>query len=259
MKKLFKRLMNIIPRPVLIKLSYVVRPIFVWFLKGNRYYDPIDGQGYYKMLPYGYGKQRENVLAPGTYSLERHRLMWIYLNHETNLFTDKLKVLHIAPEQAFYKLFRKMRNLDYITSDIESPLADVKADICDLPFGDDTFDVIFCNHVLEHIVNDHQAMSELYRVMKPGGWGIFQVPISYQRQTTYEDVNIVTKEERKEKFGQYDHVRIYGLDYYKRLEDVGFDVDRVDYTSKMKTEDVKRYCLEKGEILPVVHKPLVEE
>lgn len=254
MKKIFKKLMNIIPRPILIQLSYVVRPILVWFLKGNRYYDPIDGQGYYKMLPYGYGKQRDNVLAPATFSLERHRLMWLYLNNETNFKTEKLKVLHIAPEQAFYKMFRKMRNLDYITSDLESPLADVKADICDLPFGDDTFDVILCNHVLEHIPDDHKAMTELYRVMKPSGWGIFQVPISYQRQETYEDPTVTSKEERKEKFGQYDHVRVYGLDYYNRLENAGFTVEKVDYTHQLKAEEVTRYCLEKGEILPVVRK-----
>lgn len=256
MKRLFRYAMNLIPRPMLIKFSYVIRPVLVWLLKGNRYYDPIDGQGYYKMLPYGYEKQRENVLAPSTFSLERHRLMWLYLTNKTNFFQAKLKVLHIAPEQAFYKRFRAMQNLDYITSDLESPLADVKADICDLPFGENTFDVIFCNHVLEHIVDDHQAMSELFRVMKPGGWGIFQVPISYQREVTYEDSSVTSKEERKEKFGQYDHVRIYGLDYYQRLEDVGFIVQKVDYTKEIPVEDINRYRLEKGEILPVVEKSL---
>ena len=191
--------MNLLPRPLLIQGSFIIRPVLVWFMKGDRFVDPIDGQGYYSLLPYGYEKQRDNVLSPGTFSLERHRLMWLYLKNETTFFSRKAKVLHIAPEQSFIKRFRAMPNLEYITSDLESPLADVKADICDLPFGDDTFDLVFCNHVLEHIPDDHKAMSELFRVMKPGGWGILQVPISYQREVTYEDPTVTTKEERKEK------------------------------------------------------------
>ena len=248
--------MNIVPRPLLIQGSYIVRPFIVWYMRGNRFVDPIDNQGYKNLLPYGYEKQRENVLSPGTYSLERHRLMWLYLKNETDFFTKASKVLHIAPEQSFIKRFRNLKHLDYTTSDLESPLADVKADICDLPFEDNTYDVIFCNHVLEHIPDDAKAMSELFRVMKPGGWGILQVPISYQRETTYEDPTITSKEDRRREFGQYDHVRVYGMDYYKRLENVGFIVEQVDYTKQIPASDVEKYCLEKGEILPIVRKPL---
>lgn len=247
--------MNIVPRPLLIQGSYIVRPFLVWYMRGNRFVDPIDNKGYKSLLPYGYEKQRDNVLSPGTYSLERHRLMWLYLKNETDFFTKSAKVLHIAPEQSFIKRFRKLNHLDYLTSDLESPLADVKADICDLPFEDNSFDIVFCNHVLEHIPDDAKAMSELYRVMKPGGWGIFQVPISYQREVTYEDPTVTSKEERKEKFGQYDHVRVYGLDYYNRLEKAGFIVEKIDYTKQISIEDVEKYCLEKGEILPLVRKP----
>ena len=247
--------MNIVPRPLLIQGSYIIRPFLIWYMKGNRFVDPIDNRGYKSLLPYGYENQRENVLSPGTYSLERHRLMWLYLKNETDFFSKKYKVLHIAPEQSFYKRFRKMSNLDYLTSDLESPLADVKADICNLPFEDNSFEVIFCNHVLEHIPDDAKAMSELFRVLKPGGWGILQVPISYQREVTYEDPTVVSKEERKEKFGQYDHVRVYGLDYYKRLENAGFIVEKIDYTKQISLADVEKYCLEKGEILPIVRKP----
>lgn len=256
MKAAFKKIMNIVPRPLLIQGSYIVRPFIVWYMRGNRFVDPIDNQGYKNLLPYGYEKQRENVLSPGTYSLERHRLMWLYLKNETDFFTKSAKVLHIAPEQSFIKRFRKLKNLDYTTSDLESPLADVKADICDLPFEDNSYDVIFCNHVLEHIPDDAKAMSELFRVMKPGGWGILQVPISYQREVTYEDPTITSKEDRRREFGQYDHVRVYGLDYYKRLEHAGFIVEQVDYTKQIPAADVEKYCLEKGEILPVVRKPL---
>jgi len=96
-------------------------------------------------------------------------LLWLYLQRKTSFFSAPLKVLHIAPEQAFYKRFRQQPNLEYITSDLYSPLADVKADICALPFEDEQFDVILCNHVLEHIPDDTQAMRELYRVLKKGG------------------------------------------------------------------------------------------
>ncbi|MBF0596771.1 methyltransferase domain-containing protein [Faecalibacter sp. WQ 117] len=256
MKAAFKKIMNIVPRPLLIQGSYIVRPFIVWYMRGTRFVDPIDNQGYKNLLPYGYENQRDNVLSPGTYSLERHRLMWLYLKNETDFFTKSAKVLHIAPEQSFIKRFRNLKHLNYTTSDLESPLADVKADICDLPFEDNSYDVIFCNHVLEHIPDDAKAMSELFRVMKPGGWGILQVPISYQRDVTYEDPTITSKEDRRREFGQYDHVRVYGMDYYKRLENAGFIVEQVDYTKQIPAEDVEKYCLEKGEILPVVRKPL---
>src|SRR5690606_16098663 len=129
MKKIFRFLLNAVPRPLLIRLSYIARPILAFFLRGNRFTDPIDGKSYRSFLPYGYEKQRPNVLAPGTPSLERHRLLWLYLKNETDFFISRKKLLHFAPEQAFYKRFRKMENLDYTTTDLYSPLADVKADI----------------------------------------------------------------------------------------------------------------------------------
>lgn len=160
----------------------------------------------------------------------------------------------MAPEQSFYKRFRAMKNLDYITCDLDSPIADVKADIQDLPFEDNTFDVIFCNHVLEHVDNDQKALSELFRVMKPSGWGIFQVPIRYQLDKTFEDPTITDRKERIEKFGQYDHVRVYGMDYYEKLADAGFEVEKVNLSEKLSNEEIQRFALEKNEILPVVRK-----
>ena len=254
--KLFKLILNTIPRPWLIKVSYWVKPLFILYLKGNRFTDPIDGKSFRKLLPYGYKKQRPNALSPSTLSLERHRLMWLYLREETDFFTkdNQQNVLHIAPEQCFYKRFRKQKNLEYITSDLDSPLADVRADICNLPFEDNEFDVIFCNHVLEHIPDDKKAMAELYRVMKPGGWGIFQVPQDINRKETFEDDSITNKEERTRIFGQYDHVRVYGLDYFDRLREAGFTVKEIDYTKKIAPDLLERYALQKGEILPVVFK-----
>lgn len=254
MKKLFKLILNTIPRPILIRLSYVARPVLAFILKGNTYTDPIDGRSFKNFLPYGYGHQRNNVLSPSTLSLERHRLLWLYLNKETNFFTAPKKVLHFAPEQAFYKRFRKQQNLDYTTTDLYSPLADVKADICNLPFEANSYDLILCNHVLEHIPDDTKAMQELYRVMKPGGMGIFQIPQDLSREITFEDNTITDPKERARIFGQYDHVRVYGRDYFDKLRSIGFRVVEEDYTKKIPAADVERYCLAKGEIIPIVYK-----
>ncbi len=254
MKKLFKFILNTIPRPLLIRLSYVVRPLVSLFLRGNTYTDPIDGKSFSKFLPYGYGKQRDNVLSPSTLSLERHRLLWLYLKNETNFFTTQAKVLHFAPEQAFYKRFRKLKHLNYTTTDLNSPLADVKADICDLPFDEDQYDIIFCNHVLEHIPDDTKAMQEILRVLKPGGMAILQIPQDLSREITFEDDTITDPAARAEIFGQYDHVRVYGRDYFEKLRSIGFNVEEVDYTNTLSKEEVIKYCLAPGEILPVCYK-----
>ena len=246
--------MNAVPRPLLIKLSYWIRPFLALWLRGNKYTDPIDGKRFRSFLPYGYENPRENVLSPSTLSLERHRLLWLFLQQETDLFRSNLKVLHFAPEQAFYKRFRKLKNLDYTTTDLNSPLSDIKADICNLPFEDNTYDVILCNHVLEHIPDDQKAMQELYRVLKPGGWGVFQIPQDLQRERTFEDDNIIDRKERAKIFGQYDHVRIYGRDYFDKLRKAGFEVEEVDFTHKLTQEEINRYRLAVNEIIPFVRK-----
>ncbi|MDR2206664.1 MAG: methyltransferase domain-containing protein [Flavobacteriaceae bacterium] len=251
-----KKILNTIPRTMLIKLSIWARPLIYLFFKGKRFTDPIDGKSYRKFLSYGYGNSRKNALSPGTFSLERHRQMWLYLQNETDFFTANLKVLHIAPEQEFLRRFKKMKNLDYISADLFSPIADVKADILNLPFPDESFDVVFCNHVLEHIEDDKKAMSELFRVMKRGGWGIFQVPMKNTLEKTYEDFSIINPKERQKHFGQYDHVRLYGMDYFERLKNTGFDVEINYYSQKFSDEEIRKYALSKHEILPVVFKRL---
>ena len=252
--KAFKFFLNKIPRPILIRLSYVVKPFFLLTLKGNNYTDPIDGRSFRKFLPYGYENQRENVLSPSTLSLERHRLLWLYLRDHTDFFTASHKVLHFAPEQAFYKRFRKLKNLDYTTTDLNSPLADVKADICDLPFENNSFDFILCNHVLEHIPDDTKGMQELYRILKPGGTAILQIPQDLDREKTFEDNSITDPKKRAEIFGQYDHVRVYGRDYFDKLRSIGFKVEEVDLTSHLSSELVDQYRLAQGEIIPVARK-----
>ncbi|CAI8338836.1 MAG: Ubiquinone/menaquinone biosynthesis C-methyltransferase UbiE [Flavobacterium sp. SCGC AAA160-P02] len=255
--KLFSTILNTIPRPFLIKLSYIARPFISFYLKGTKYTDPIDGKSFRKFLPYGYKNQRENVLSPSTLSLERHRLLWLYLKNETDFLdpqqNSKLKVLHMAPEQCFLRPFQKLSH-EYITADLYSPIAHIKADITNLPFENDCFDVIFCNHVFEHIPDDTKAMQELYRVMKKGGMGIFQIPLDANRTDTFEDDSIVDPKERTKIFGQYDHVRVYGPDYFEKLRSIGFQVEEVNYSKKISAQLIDTYRLVKDEILPVVYK-----
>ena len=254
MNKLIKLILNTFSRTFLIKISFVFQPILGLFLKGNQFTDPIDGKSFSTFLPYGYNNLRKNALSPSTFSLERHRLLWLYLKNETGFFDKKIKLLHFAPEQAFYKRFKKLSNIQYDTIDINSPLAMIKADICDLPIKDNTYDFILCNHVLEHILDDNKAISELHRVLKKDGVGIFQVPIDMKKEFTFQDDSITDKKERNKIFGQYDHVRVYGKDYFTKLKNAGFKVEEVDYTKNLSKDEICRFSIVKGEIIPVCTK-----
>ena len=254
MNKLIKLILNTFSRTFLIKISFVFQPILSLFLRGNKFTDPIDGKSFSTFLPYGYNNLRKNALSPSTFSLERHRLLWLYLKNETGFFDKKIKLLHFAPEQAFYKRFKKLSNIQYDTIDINSPLAMIKADICDLPIKDNTYDFILCNHVLEHILDDDKAISELYRVLKKNGVGIFQVPIDMKKEFTFQDDSITDKKERNKIFGQYDHVRVYGKDYFTKLKNAGFKVQEIDYTKNLSKDEIYRFSIVKGEIIPVCTK-----
>ncbi len=200
------------------------------------------------MLPYG-NKGMDNRLCPKCLSLERHRLLWLYLNNKTNFFTDNLKVMHVAPEQPFLKTFKSLKNLDYTTGDLESPIADVHFDLHSIPYDDNTFDVFICNHVMEHVDDEFKVTSEIFRVLKKGGWAILQVPIDTTKETTYEDRSITDPREREIHFGRHDHIRFHGLDYPKRLEKSGFTVIHDDYINKFDSETIDRYRLQKDEII----------
>ena len=254
MKSIIRLILNYIPRTLLTRISILVQPLIRLYLKGNQYTDPIDGKSFRKFIPYGYNKVRKNALSPSTYSLERHRMLWLYLKNETEIFTRKIKLLHFAPEPAFHRIFKKSSTISYDTIDLNSPLAKIKADICNLPLENNMYDFILCNHVLEHIDDDIKAMSELYRVLKKGGIGIFQIPIDINRDKTFEDSSIKNPKERNKVFGQYDHVRIYGTDYYDRLRSVGFSVEQVKYSDNLTKDEIKKYCLSSTEIIPVCKK-----
>jgi predicted SAM-dependent methyltransferase len=193
------------------------------------------------------GGYRLNGHCPRCYSSDRERLIYLYLKNKTKLFYENLKVLHVAPEKNLQKVLKVRANIDYLSADFDSPLSMVKMDIAEIPYEDNSFDVIICNHVLEHIPKDRQAMSELYRVLKPGGWSILQVPISLSLDRTYEDPTVTASDEREKKFGQSDHVRIYAKDYKDRLESVGFTVEVYSFGKEFGDTTIHKYALLKDE------------
>lgn len=220
--------------------------------KGNDVECPVCASQYKKFLPYG-RIARENALCPNCLALERHRLMWLFLKKQTDFFSAPLKVLHIAPEHCFIDRFEALPNLEYITADIESPLAKVKMDVHSIPFPDNSFDVIFCNHVLEHVNNDLVACAEFNRVLKPSGWGILQSPV-YPIEETFEDKTITDPAERERLFGQRDHVRKFGKDYAERLRKSGLKIEENQFVKQIGPDLIKKYALPKDEVIFVCRK-----
>jgi predicted SAM-dependent methyltransferase len=190
---------------------------------------------------------RKNARCPKCDSLERHRMYYLYLK-ELIPTNRKLKVLHFAPEKILTGLFQTYTNIDYVSADLNPDKALVKEDITNISFGDNSFDIIFCSHVLEHIPDDLKAMSELRRVMSESGFAILQVPIKDHFlgkviTETYEDSSITSLEGREKAFGQSDHVRVYGRDFKNRLEKAGFNV-RVDkFTESLGNEKSNKFAL----------------
>lgn len=255
MKSFYQIVLRVVPRRHLIRLSYVFTKFSSVLYAGNKVECPVCGGRFRTFLPYGVHTRRNNVLCPRCLSLERHRLMWLYLKEKTPFFQQPHKVLHVAPEQCFRGRFSKYANLDYTTADLESPIADVKLDVQNMPFDDNTFDVVICNHVLEHVDNDRQAMREIYRVLKPGGFAVLHVPVDYSRPTTYEDASITTPAEREKHFWQKDHVRLYGRDYTQRLQEAGFVIDEPNFTDEIDENRRERYRLPHTELMYGYRKP----
>ena len=220
-----------------------------WKYKGDKVYCTCCRRTFSAFASFGNIK-RKNAWCPGCESLERHRLLSMYFKNKTDIYSKPLKVLHIAPEIAFFDQFNKQRNLTYNPVDINPhlyPKGTKYFDVLKNNLPDNIYDVIICNHVLQYIEDDRKAMKELYRIMKKGGWGIMQVPYDKQREITYEDSSIKDPLEREKAFGLKEHVRFYGLDYADRLREAGFYVSIEDYTSEFSDEENFRYGFWKGD------------
>ena len=222
--------------------------------KGNNYYCPICEKGYSRFLP-GPDNIRSNSKCPGCSSLERHRLLWLYLINELKILASEINLLSIAPDYATQTKLRSLTNVNYTSVDLESPLAMQNEDLTNLSLKDNSFDAILCYHVLEHIEDDKKALSELFRVLEPGGWAILQTPIDTDRKHTFEDFTITSPDERKKVYGQSDHVRIYGRDYSLKLKDAGFIVKEDTFINKFSETEITEYVLDKNETIFFCTKP----
>jgi SAM-dependent methyltransferase len=250
MKKIIGWVIRFVPRKYLQLFTGIGLKVLGVFYAGSKVVCPICDHHYKKFLPYGRINARENALCPNCLSLERHRLMWLYLKGKTNFFTGKLDVLHFAPEPCFISRFEKQHGDKYITADIESPLAKVKIDIHQIPFSENKFDVVLCNHVLEHVKDDIQAMKEIHRVLKPGGWAILQVPFfNPVPEKTFEDNSITDKREREKIFGQDDHVRKYGKDYTQRISQSGLIPAEEKFSESFNAEEAFHFGVSRSEII----------
>ena len=257
MKRLIRWMLNRLPRPAAQRLAAWSVPLTGFFLRGERFRCPICGHGFRRMLPYGYVEVRENALCPSCLSLERHRLLWLYLQRETTLFEEHPRMLHVAPEACLMKHLRKHYagcRERYVTADLESPLADLHFDIQEIPLPDESFDAVICNHRLEHVADDRRALGEIFRILRPGGWGVLLAPVDYNRAATFEDDTVVDPAQRTRLFGQYDHRRVYGRDYPDRLREAGFEAAEIDYRLQLTAAERRRYALS-AERLYIVRKP----
>lgn len=173
------------------------------------------------------------------HSSDRERLIYIYLKNKLNIFNQprNIKILHLAPEKNISKALFSHGYENYICGDLFTegysyPEYVQNMNVLNIPFKDNHFDLIICNHLLEHVPSDTEAMKELFRVLSSGGKAILQVPISKNSEKTFEDFSITEPKEREMVFGQFDHIRIYGQDYIDRLQSVGFKTERINISKE---------------------------
>ncbi len=223
-----------------------------FFLKGNNVECPVCEKKFLTFLPFGLKHKRPNALCVNCFSLERHRLLWLFFRKQLSFTAvqSKVSLFHVAPESAFFSRFSTNKNIDYYPVDLFEegytyPKGTINMDITEIKYDAESFDIVICNHVLEHIPDDKKAISELYRVLKKGGWAILQVPIEKELTNTFEDPAITDPKEREQAYGQADHVRQYGMDYASRLEDAGFKVTTNLMSQAFSRDEKFRYGLPK--------------
>ena len=222
---------------------------------GNKKVCPICSSEFLVYLPGPFGK-RKNASCPYCGSLERHRALYLFFERNTNLFnrnelSTTIKILHFAPEPCLYNKIKNIPNKDYFPVDIDPSAQGIRdvIDIQNIKYEDCTFDIIICNHVMEHIPDDRSAMRELKRVLKSGGVAYINTPVDYTLDWTLESPEYNTPELRTKYYGQFDHVRLYGKDYVTRLQDAGFDVCVIEPNKDLNEEEIQRYGLLKDEII----------
>jgi predicted SAM-dependent methyltransferase len=224
-------------------VASVVRPLRY---RGDAVHCTVCGGHFSRFLPH---QDRPFALCPSCEALERHRLLVSYLRERTDLFTARLKVLHMAPEWCLQRVFRRIPSLDYVSADLDSPIAMDQVDLLDLPYAAGSFDVVICNHVLEHVDDDRRALDEIRRVLRPDGRAILMSPIDDACSSTIEDPSVNTPEQRHRVYGQHDHLRRYGRDFGERVAEQGFNVDTIRYVDQLGADQIEHEGLRRDGVL----------
>lgn len=232
-----------LPKPVIDVIRDVRNALRHRAYRGDDHYCPICKKASRKFGAY---EEWQGVRCMSCGSMPRHRLAWLYFESKTDLLDGREKrMLHIAPEPCLEKPLRKQIGANYVTADLLSPHAMVKMDITNIQYSDDTFDVIYCSHVLEHVSDDMAAIREMRRVLGPDGWALILVPITADE--THEDPSVTDPAERLRLFGQEDHVRRYGPDFTDRLKDAGFKVEVIRASDFLTNDQCGRMGLDDSE------------
>lgn len=228
---LVKRILSV---TLLRNLWQIVSP---WLFCGNDRYCAVCRRHSRRFLT----RRGREYRCPVCFSEPRHRNAILCLDKHAPLFSSTVphRILHVAPELCMMDFFLRFPNIAYISIDLSSRLAREKMDLRQLQFPDEHFDFIYCSHVLEHIREDHQAISELFRVLKIGGTALIMVPIRVG--PTIEDARVTDPEERRRLYHHPDHVRCYGDDFKERLEAVGFQVARYVVTTEISEAEHPRH------------------
>ncbi|PLX13845.1 MAG: SAM-dependent methyltransferase [Marinilabiliales bacterium] len=237
---------------------------------GTNYHCNICGKSFRKFLPGGFdlpiikemdiiGAGRRNHICPNCQSTDRDRLIKSFFDINQELLSDNKTVLHIAPEPSLYNFLKKYKNIKYIPAakyheGIYYPKEMTLVDLTSMQFANNEFDIIICNHVLEHIEDHKTALKEIYRVLVKKGIAILQVPYSLKLKNTHENPEIKSEKDREKYFGQFDHVRLYGSDYTDILKSAGFKLNEFIAEDNISPNKIEKMKLFANETLFVVNK-----
>ncbi len=237
---------KLVPEKLRIRLIMLKMQLKSLAYTGDTFYCNCCRKTFSRFLPYG-NIPRENACCPWCHSLERTRVLQAYLERETDLFRRERKVLHFAPEWIIRKRFRQSAGRrGYYSADINPALADHVADIMQIPFPDETFDYIICSHVLGHVPDEKKAVSEMYRVLKPGGEALVMTVIDPDNPETFENPELTTPEERFAAYGEQDLLRLHGRDFADRLAGENINVEVIDYRTKLPPSENRRMSTGNG-------------
>ena len=241
LKNYFLRLKGFIP------VKRVLLNIRAYQYRGDKYFCPCCEQSFKTFLPMTAGaSNRDNVVCPGCGVVERHRLLWLYLESQTTLLTNPHQLLYLAPTDVLQEKLKQYKNISYLSADLESPLSMQHFDIMDIPITNNSFSFIICSHILAHVKNHKKALKELYRILQPGG--ILILLDDYEsRPKTLEYEEVKTPEERKIAYGQSDRWRLFGKDFLSEITSLGFKLTKSDFASSFTKEETIKYRIDKME------------